>query len=203
METVDIEAVRAQAAVIMRGIMAGENLDLVISGAMLLAITALSLTYIWRNRAPAPPTAATPAAAGGMLRWLTPNGSQNVAAEQAAMATRPKRNSGSHKTMKVITPVSKVSQRALKAGATPLELARKSGLSRDGVAMMMAAAAPKSAARPAIAAAAQPAPAARTAGSPNEGRAMMAPGAYTQAQRVIPPKTERPGVGTRFNARVS
>ena len=203
METVDIEAVRVQAEVIMRGIMAGENLDLVISGAMLLAITALSLTYIWRNRAPAPPMAATPAAAGGMLRWLTPKGSQSVTAEEAAIVTRPKRMSGSHKTIKVITPVSKVSQRALKAGATPLELARKSGLSRDGVAMMMAAAAPKSAARPAMAAAAQPAAAARTTGSPNEGRAMMAPGAYTQAQRVIPAKAERPGVGTRFNARVS
>lgn len=202
MQTVDIDAVRAQAAVIMQGIMAGENLDLVISGALLLAITALSLTYIWRNRAPASPVAATSTAAGGMLRWITPKGSQAVTAEQPAMVSRPKRKSGSHKTIKVITPVSKVSQRALRAGANPLEIARKSGLSRDGVVMMMAAASPKTQAKPATAAA-QPTAAARATGNANEGRAMMAPGAYTQAQRVIPAKVERPGVGTRFNARVS
>jgi hypothetical protein len=138
-----------------------------------------------------------------MLRWLTPKGSQAVTAEQASMAVRPKRKSGSHKSIKVVTPVSKVPQRALKAGASTLEIARKSGLSRDGVAMMMAAAAPKSAAKPAVAAAAQPAAAARATGSASAGAAMIAPGAYTQAQRVIPAKTERPGVGTRFNARVS
>jgi hypothetical protein len=202
MQTITIDAVRAEAAVIMQGIMAGENFDLVISGVLLLAITALSLTYIWRNRAPAAPVAPAPANSGGMLRWLTPKRSQAVTAEQASMAVRSKWKSGSHKTVKVSTPVSKVSQRALRAGADPLEIARKSGLSRDGVVMMMAAAAPKTQAKPA-AAAAQPSAAARTTGTANEGRAMMAPGAYTQAQRVIPAKVERPGVGTRFNARVS
>jgi hypothetical protein len=198
MQTIDIDAVREQAAVIMQGIMAGENLDLVISGALLLAITALSLTYIWRNRAPAAPVAQTTAESGGRLRWLSPKGVPAVGAEQVA---RARVKSGSHKAVRVITPVSKVPLKALKVGADALEIARKSGLSRDGVAMMMAAAAPKSQAKPA---AAQTAPAAaRPASNETAGRAMQAPGAYTQAQRVIPAKVDRPGVGTRFSARVS
>ena len=88
MQTVDIAAVREQAAVIMQGIMAGENLDLVISGALLLAITALSLTYIWRNRAPSAPVAPKAAASGSMMRWLTPRGVPAVGASFPCFSDR-------------------------------------------------------------------------------------------------------------------
>jgi len=36
----------------------------------------------------------------------------------------------------------------------------------------------------------------------NAGRAMSAPGAYTQAQRAVTAKVERAGVGTYFSARL-
>ena len=104
--------------------------------------------------------------------------------------------------MRVITPVSKVPMKALKVGADLMEIARKSGLSRDGVAMMMAAAAPRTAAKPTVEAQASTRVAARQPGNEHAGRAMMAPGAYTQAQRVIPSKVERGSVGTRYTARL-
>lgn len=204
MQGIDLDAIREQAAIIMQGIMAGENLDLVISGALLLAIVALSLASVWRNRVPAATVAAPPSAAGrGLLRWLMPKATKSVTAAPTAMVAQAKRTSGSHKTMRVITPVSKVPMKALKVGADLMEIARKSGLSRDGVAMMMAAAAPRSAARPTIEAQASTRAAARQPGNEQQaGRAMMAPGAYTQAQRVIPAKVERGAVGTRYTARL-
>lgn len=205
MQGIDLDAIREQAAIIVQGIMAGENLDLVISGALLLAIVALSLASVWRNRVRAVTVTTLPSAAGrGLLRWLRPKDRKSVTAAPTAMVARAKRTSGSHRTMRVITPVSKVPMKALKVGADLMEIARKSGLSRDGVAMMMAAAAPRTAAKPTVEAQASTRAAARQPGNEQQaGRAMMAPGAYTQAQRVIPAKVERPGVGTRFSARVS
>ncbi len=207
MQGIDIEAVRAQAEVIMQGIMqgimAGENLDLLISGALLLAIVALSLGSIWRNRVRAAKAAPSPTNSTGMMRWLTPRGTKSVTAEQTAIVARPKRKSGAHTTIRVLTPVSKVTAKLIRASADPMEIARKSGLSRDGVSMMMAAAAPKSAAKPTAAAQAATKAAVRQPSSENAGRAMMPPGAYTQAQRVMPAKVDRAGVGTRFSARVS
>ena len=203
MQGIDLDAIREQAAIIVQGIMAGENLDLVISGALLLAIVALSLASVWRNRSRAATVAAPSSAAdSGLLRWLRPKATMLVTAAPTAMVARAKRTSGSHRTMRVITPVSKVPVKALKVGADLMEIARRSGLSRDGVAMMMAAAAPRSAARPTVEAQVSTRAAARQPGNEHAGRAMMAPGAYTQAQRVIPSKVERGAVGTRYTARL-
>jgi len=217
MLTSDIVSIREEAVVMVQRMMAGENFDLVIAGALLLAVVTLTLSSIWRTRrrAAAVTTAGTSAVLPSVsliTRWLTPTGTKSVSAERSVVSAVLRR-SGSHRSIRVSTPVSKVPQRALKDGADALAIARKSGLSRDGVAMMIAAATPRSVAKPvakpvvAMVAASGPTPARQVSqvsrvNQENAGRAMSAPGAYTQAQRVIPAKVERAGVGTYFSARL-
>lgn len=201
MPTIDLIAIREQAAAIAQRLMAGEQLDLVIVGTLLMIVIVLALSSIWRNRAR---RQATPSNGSGFMRWLTPMGEKSIPAAQATVgAPRPRRNSGSNKSIRISTPVSKVPQRALKAGGDPVDIARRTGLSRDAVVMMMAAVAPKPQ-RVAPNADGRAAQAARVVPSGQAAeRAMVAPGAYTQAQRVIPAKVERSGaVGTRFTARL-
>ncbi len=207
MPTIDLIAIREQATVIAQRVLAGEQLDLVIVGTLLMVVIVLALSSIWRNRARREVPMAAPSNGSGFMRWLTPMGMKSIPAAQATGgAPRPRRNSGSNKLIRISTPVSKVPQRALKAGGDPVDIARRTGLSRDAVAMMMAAAAPKSsAAKPAVTRGdARAQQTTRTvADTAISARAMSAPGAYTQAQRVIPAKLERSGaVGTRLNARL-
>jgi len=203
MPAFDIVAFREQAAGMAQRIMAGENLDLVIAAALLVAVVTMTLTSIWRNgRRTA--TAAVPGQFGDSALFRTKECTvTELSGARAVAAARPRRKSGSHQTIRVSTPVSKVPQRALKVGADALAIARKSGLSRDGVAMMIAAAAPRPVANAAVvtSTATPPAPE-RQRSNQSAGRAMSAPGAYTQSQRVIPPKGDRAGVGTYFSARL-
>lgn len=204
MPTIDLIAIREQATAIAQRVLAGEQLDLVIVGTLLVMVIVLALSSIWRNRARREVPLAAPSAGSGFMRWLTPMGEKSIPAAQAtAGAPRPRRQSGSSKSIRISTPVSKVPQRALKAGGDPVDIARRTGLSRDAVAMMMAAAAPK-VQRVAASADGRAAQTARVVSSGQAAeRAMVAPGAYAQAQRVIPAKMERSGaVGTRFTARL-
>jgi len=213
MLTTAIVSIREQATVTVQRMMAGENFDLVIAGALLLAVATLTLSSIWRTRRrTVAVTSAVLPSVSAITRWLTPTGTKSVTTERLVVSAVLRR-SGSHRSIRVSTPVSKVPQRLLKEGADALAIARKSGLSRDGVAMMIAAATPRSAAKPvakpvvAMVASSAPAPARQvrqvsSVSQENSGRAMSAPGAYTQAQRVIPAKVERAGVGTYFSARL-
>ena len=206
MPALDIVTIREQVGNMAQRILAGENLDLVIAATLLVAVVTMTLTSIWRNRRRVTAAGvATPSTAMRIARLLTPAGMMQVSAERAVAAARPRRKSGPHTTIRVSTPVSKVPQRALKAGADALAIARKSGLSRDGVAMMIAAASPRTMVKPATAtakiAAVHSAPE-RPRNTQSAGRALSAPGAYTQSQRVIPPKGDRAGVGMYFSARL-
>jgi hypothetical protein len=204
MPALDFVTLREQAAGMAQGVMAGDNLDLVIAAALLVAVVTMTLTSIWRTRRRAAVAApATPSTAARIARLLTPAGLMKISAEHALAAARPRRKSGSHQTIRVSTPVSRVPQRALKAGADALTIARTSGLSRDGVAMMIAAAAPRTVAKAIVAtSAATPTAPERPRSTTSAARAMSAPGAYTQSQRVIPPKGDRAAVGTYFSARL-
>lgn len=194
-----VEQLRSEAMSIVERIGVDEQLDAMIVGGVLVIVLALALVAIWKNRrrtAEAPVNA--PSVASGFTRWLTPMGMKSIPAEQAVVV-RPRRKSGSNKTIKVSTPVSKVPTRALKgARADALEIARKTGLARDAVVMMMAnanpqAAAKKSAAKPVAQ------PATRTVAT---ARGMTAPGAYGAAPRAPAPTNGR-ALGTQFNARLS
>ncbi|HYW49985.1 MAG TPA: hypothetical protein VE861_05230 [Gemmatimonadaceae bacterium] len=201
MQGLDITAIRSQATVIVTRILAYEQLDLVVVGSLLAVVIVLTLSAIWRNRVRGAAPQPKLSTASGFTRWLTPMGMQSIPAEPGAVVPRPRRKSGSQRTIKVSTPVSKVTARSLKAGSDPLEIARRSGLSRDAVVMMMANAAPKHAKHPTAAsvAAAVKAPA-RTAASE---QAMSAPGPYTAAQRAVPERTAKRGaVGSLFTARL-
>lgn len=207
MPTIDLTNIREQATVVAQRIMSSENLDLMIVGTLLAIVIVLSLATIWRNRVRNAAPATRPSSASGFTRWLTPLGARSIPADAGTPLPEPRRKSGSQKVIRVSTPVSRVPTRALKAaGANALDIARKTGLARDAVTMMIANAAPKNApatpqAKPAIAAKATVAQA--PARAADAGRAMSAPGAYTAAQRAIAPKVDRGGVGTRFTARLS
>ena len=206
MPTIDLGAIGEQATVLLKRMLASEQLDLIIVGALLAVVIVLTLSSIWRSRARREVPLAAPSSASGFMRWLTPMGMKSIPAGQAVAASRPRRPSGSNKTIRVSTPVSKVPQRALRAGGDPVEIARRTGLSRDAVAMMMAAAAPKVPPARSVATNGDGRASQGTRTVSNTGaaeRAMTAPGAYTQAQRVIPAKVDRSGtVGTRFTARL-
>ena len=199
MPQVTVEQLRTQAMAIVGRIGVDDQLDTMIVGGLLVIVLALALLAIWKNRrraAEAP--VATPSNASGFTRWLTPMGMKSIPAEQAVVA-RPRRKSGSNKTIKVSTPVSRVPTRALKgARADALDIARKSGLARDAVVMMMANANPQPAAKKTVA---KPAaqPATRTVATE---RGMTAPGAYGAAARTPAPTNGR-ALGTQFNARLS
>lgn len=202
MQTIDIDQLVEQATAMAQRIMADENLDLFIVGALLGVVVLLSLFTIWRGRArlDAAPIAA-PTNASGFRRWLTPMGMKSIPAEQAVVA-RPRRKSGSNKTIRVSTPVSKVPARALKArGADALDIARRSGLARDAVVMMMANADPQAHARRTTVTRSAPAaqPASRVTSTE---RAMTAPGAYAGDARTSAPAKSRT-LGTQFSARIS
>ncbi len=194
-----VEQMRTTAMGIVERIGVDEQLDAMIVGGVLVIVLTLALVAIWKNRRrTAEVPAATPSYASGFTRWLTPMGMKSVSAEQAVVV-RPRRKSGSNKTIKVSTPVSRVHTRALKgARADALDIARKTGLARDAVVMMMANANPqpaprKSAAKPAAQ------PATRTVA--NE-RGMTAPGAYGAVPRTPAPTSGR-ALGTQFSARLS
>jgi hypothetical protein len=169
-----------------------------VAAALLSVVFLLAIATIWRGRRR--PVAPLPSASnpGGFTRWLTPMGMKSIPSEQAVVS-RPRRKSGSNKTIKVSTPVSKVPTRALKGSrADALDIARKTGLARDAVVMMMANANPRAEAKkPLPKPAAQPAT--RTIATE---RGMTAPGAYGSAPRTPAPTSGR-ALGTQFNARLS
>jgi len=177
-----------------------------IVGGLLSATIVFSLATIWRNRTPRRPRLTStahgtesPSIASGFTRWLTPMGMKSIPAAQAVV-TRPSR-SGSHKTMKVNTPVSKVSARSLRnVGANELEIARRSGLSRDAVAMMMANADARAGTRRPSASSVKAASTAPTRSVSTE-RGMLAPGARNGGARTQPEDGGRK-LGTQFTARL-
>lgn len=180
-----------------------DSTETAIVGGLLSATIVLSLASIWRNRAARLASTATstesPSIASGFTRWLTPMGMKSIPAAQGAV-TRPAR-SGSNRTMKVFTPVSKVSARSLKSvGANELEIARRSGLSRDAVAMMMANSNARAGTRRPSASSVKAASTAPTR-TISTDRAMSAPGARGGAGRG---QTDGAGrtLGTQFTARL-
>jgi hypothetical protein len=197
-----IDQLRTQFTDATQRLMKHPDLDVIVIGALLVVVILLSLFTIWRGHrlAAQSATVATSASSGSTFRrWLTPSGGASVPAEQVA-ATRARRKSGSHKTIRVMTPVSKVPARMIKArDADALAIARKSGLARDAVTMMLANADPKRATR------ATQQPAAAATPSPTRGaaaeRGMSAPGAGNGAPRTAPARGATT-VGTRFSARV-
>ena len=203
MQIIDIGKIRADAVESSQRMLANEQLDVIIVGALLVTVILLALATIWRGkRRTAAAARQHPLSAGGFKRWLTPMGMESIPAEQAVVV-RPRRKSGSVKTIKVSTPVSKVPARALKrAGADALEIARKTGLARDAVVMMMANANPQvaieSRSKPTSKSLAQ------TRSSSDE-RAMTAPSGYGAAPRKQPPIPGARGntLGTQFNARIN
>jgi hypothetical protein len=200
MQSFDLTQLREQATTTVSAIVADPNFDLMVVGTMLGLVVLLSLFTIWRGRRSAAVFSdPAPSESSGFLRWLTPMGMKSVSADQATVA-RPRR-SGSNKTIRVSTPVSRVSTRSLKSrDADALEISRRSGLARDAVVMMMANADPKAHAKKVAAAKPQPAKAPVRTAAPE--RAMSAPGAGNQAPRTAPSAGGRT-LGTQFTARLS
>ncbi len=199
MNTIDVDQLRTQATATFERVAGSPDFDLYIVGLLLLAVLAMSLLTIWRGRTRTVFPTTTPSTASGFRRWLTPLGMQSIPAEQAA-STRPHRTSAPNKTMRVSTPVSRVPARALRAqNADPLEIARRTGLARDAVVMMMANADPKAHAARSSAAKTAARAAPKTASAE---RAMTAPGAYAAAPRTKPAQSGRT-LGTQFNARLT
>jgi len=181
------------------GVIAGDQLDVAIVGGLLVLVLVLALSAIWRGRRRVAAPLPSPSEASGFKRWLTPMGMKSISAEQAVIA-RPRRKSGSMKSIRVSTPVSKVATRALRgAGADALDIARKTGLARDAVVMMMANANPQPKQKSGAKA---PAAAQAPTRTVTSDRAVSAPGAYASAPRTAPPANGR-SVGTQFNARLS
>ena len=179
---------------------APDQVAITVTAILLVIAFSLSIAAIWRGRRRVEVPSVTPSPASGFTRWLTPMGMASIPAAQG-VAARPARKSGSMKAIKVNTPVSKVSAKALKhAAGDALEIARRTGLSRDAVAMMMAKADPKAAA----ARSAPPrmvAPMQEPTRSVSNGRAMVEPSPYAAAAAAkVAPKAK--GLGTRFNARL-
>lgn len=206
MLTVTLDDIQAQAIAAMDAIGRMGTTETAIAGGLLSATIVLSLASIWRNRTPRAPHLAntaigteSPSAASGFTRWLTPMGMKSIPAAQA-VATRPSRST-SNKTMKVNTPVSKVSARSLKSvGANELEIARRSGLSRDAVAMMMANAGARTGTPRPSASSVKAASTSPTRTVSTE-RAMSAPGARNGGARTQPDGGGR-ALGSQFSARL-
>ena len=198
MNTLSLDQLRAQATGTLQRAAGDPDLVLYIVGALLIVVLAMSLLTIWRGRARYSVPAMTPSTESGFRRWLTPLGMKSIPAAQAA-STRPRRKSGSNTTIRVSTPVSRVPARALRAtNADPLEIARRTGLARDAVVMMMANADPKAHATRTSAAKAAPQATPKTT---SKERAMTAPGAYAAAPRAPTAQGGRT-LGTQFNARL-
>lgn len=202
-QTFDVSKMGAGFSDSARRILASDNFDVIVVATLLVIVFLMAVATIWRGRRRAVKQYAAPANANGFKRWLTPMGMQSIPAEQAVVV-RPRRKSGSQKTIKVSTPVSRVPARALKrAGVDELELARKSGLARDAVAMMLANANPTAAAAAKNNLHAKTVAAAQTRAA-NAERAMMAPSAYgnAPARKQTLTSESRGAAGTRLNARI-
>ena len=201
MQTIDIAHLRIRATEIVQQLIAPDQIVVTITATLLVIVFLLAIGTIWRGRrrpAVALPPASNPS---GFKRWLTPMSMKSIPAEQA-VAARMRRKTGSNKTIKVSTPVSKVPTRALRsAGADAMEIARKTGLARDAVVMMMANANPQAAAKKQTSARVATAAQAPTRTVSNE-RAMTAPGAYASAPRTQAPVAKSRTLGTQFNARI-
>ena len=196
MNEITVDQVRAQVTTLVQRIIANDQLDVVVVGSLLVIVLVLSLATIWRNRRSRMDVPSrTPSAASGFTRWLTPMGMASIPAAQiAAAAARPARPAGSSKSIRVVTPVSRVPSRALRrSGADALDIARRSGLARDAVVMMMAKAAPR--------AAAKKAPEAKRAASSD--RRVSEPNTQSVAPRAAKAPTSVGPIGTRFTARLS
>ncbi len=202
MQTIDTAHLRIRATEIVQQLIAPDQIVVTITGALLIVVFLLAIGTIWRGRrrtAVALPPASNPS---GFKRWLTPMGMKSIPAEQA-VAARMRRKTGSNKTIKVSTPVSRVPTRALRgAGADAMEIARKTGLARDAVVMMMANANPQIAAKKQTAARVSAAAQTPTRSVASE-LAMTAPGAYANAPRTQAPVAKSRTLGTQFNARIS
>jgi len=203
MIAVTISDMQAQAVSVLQAMGSIDATETAIVGGLLSATIVLSLAAIWRNRTPRLSSTAgstqSPSIAHGFTRWLTPMGMTSIPAAQAVVARVSR--SGSHKSMKVSTPVSKVSARSLKSvGASELEIARRSGLSRDAVAMMMANADARAGARRPSASSVTAASKAPTR-SVSTDRAMSAPGARSGSGRMQADGAGRT-LGTQFTARL-
>jgi len=195
MNEITVDQVRAQVTTLVQRIIANDQLDVVVVGSLLVIVLVLSLATIWRNRRSRMDVPSrTPSAASGFTRWLTPMGMASIPAAQIAAAARPARPAGSSKSIRVVTPVSRVPSRALRrSGADALDIARRSGLARDAVVMMMAKAAPR--------AAAKKAPEAKRAASSD--RRVSEPNTQSVAPRAAKAPTSVGPIGTRFTARLS
>lgn len=205
-----ISDLQAQALSAMDAIGRIDTTETAIVGGLLSATIVLSLASIWKNRTARTPrltstanstanSTEAPSIASGFTRWLTPMGMKSIPAAQAVVARVSR--SGSPKSMKVSTPVSKVSARSLKSvGANELEIARRSGLSRDAVAMMMANADARVGAHRPSASSVKAASKAPTR-TISTDRAMSAPGARSGAGRGQPEGAGRT-LGTQFMARL-
>jgi hypothetical protein len=196
MSAFDFTPLRDQIDGIAAGLGSGEPLDVLVVGGLLSLVVVLSLTAIWKGRTRAAVPTVAPSAESGFTRWLTPLGMSSVpTAERAEL--RPRRKTSGNQTIKVTTPVSRVAPRALKAkGADPRDIARRTGLARDAVVMMMANAGhavPKPALR-AVKTASLP-PVQRVATTDGNTRA---PAAFSAAPKSSGPTTR----GTKFSARL-
>ncbi|MBC7842570.1 MAG: hypothetical protein H7099_09660 [Gemmatimonadaceae bacterium] len=202
MPTIDIAQLRTRATELGQQLIAPDQIVVTITAALLVVVFLLAIGTIWRGRrrtVAAPPSTSNPS---GFTRWLTPMGMKSIPAGQA-VAVRPRRKSGSNKAIKVSTPVSKVQTRVLRnAGADALEIARRTGLARDAVVMMMANANPQG-----VATKQSSAKVATAAQSPTRSvsseRAMTEPGAYATASRAQVPAAKSRTLGTQLNARLS
>jgi hypothetical protein len=206
MHSANFASVRERMTHTAQQLLAPDQLAVTITAALLSLVFVLAVGTIVRGRRRRVVPLPSPSNPSGFTRWLTPLGMKSIPAAPvatSAVAARPRRKTVAMKTIKVSTPVSKVPTRALrKAGADALEIARRTGLARDAVAMMMANANPQAAAqKQTVAKIAVAAPTAtRTASSE---RAMTAPSAYGNSARTQPPPSTSRSLGTQFNARIS
>jgi hypothetical protein len=207
MRLLTLAEMREQVVTTVLPLLAGTPLDVLVVGALLVSVLVLSLVVIWQQRRRvAPVPALTPAPESGFMRWLTPLGMTSVAGTKTKAMTRSRRKTPQVATVRVITPVSKVHPRALRApGATPLEIARRTGLARDAVSLMLAHASAGEAPRQRRALPATTGTAARSQRRLAAGAAPVdAPAAYAAAPSAgARPAREARTVGTRLDARIS
>lgn len=201
MSGLDFAQLRTRTSELAAQLFAPDQIAVTIAAVLLSVVFLLAVATIWRGRRRTVTPLPSPSNVSGFTRWLTPMGMKSIPAEQAVVA-RPRRKTGGNKTIRVSTPVSKVPTRALRAAsANPLDIARKTGLARDAVAMMMASANP--AAAPKKQSATKAAAAQAPTRSVSSERAMSAPGAYGHsAPRSQPPTSNARALGTQFNARL-
>lgn len=201
MNGLDVAELRARTTALVQELVAPDQIVVTVAAVLLSVVFLLAVATIWRGRRRTVTPLPSPSNVSGFTRWLTPMGMKSIPAEQAVVA-RPRRKSGGNKTIRVSTPVSKVPTRALRAAsANPLDIARKTGLARDAVAMMMASANP--AAAPKKQSATKAAAAQAPTRSVSSERAMSAPGAYGHsAPRSQPSASNGRTLGTQFNARL-